>query len=286
MPALLSVETRLETSVPPVQDFLASSSPTRQDDHHYTWNVPDGWQQGRGAFGGLVLAALIRAFQSAQEVEQDAGEQALRALDATLCGPVLAQEAEIAVELLRAGSNTTTLIARLTQEGTVRAHATALFGARRVDDGDWRDLEAPDLGDWRETSVAELQAPLAPTFTQHMQFRPLSGFPFSGADELAVTGWVRPKVPGEPRDPAYLAACMDAHWPAAFAKVTSPRPMATVTFSMQFPGTFDGLDPDAPLYFRSECPVARDGYMVEFRELWGEDGRLLALNQQTIAIIK
>jgi len=32
-------------------------------------------------------------------------------------------------------------------------------------------------------------------------------------------------------------------------------------------------------------PVCADGYFLETRELWGEDGRLLAINQQTFAII-
>ena len=265
-----------------VTDFPSSSTPTSTQNGRYIWEVPDGWQQGRGAFGGLVLGALVRAF----EAEADAPDQPLRAVDATLCGPVLAQEAEIAVELLRAGSNTTTLTARLTQEGAVRASSTALFGRRRVEDGDWNELEAPEMGDWRDIDPVELPPQLAPKFTQHMQFRPRSGFPYSGADEREVTGWIRPKHPGDARDAAYIAACMDAHWPSAFATITSPRPMATITFSMQFPGTFDGLDADAPLFFRGRSPISRDGYMVEFRELWGEDGRLLALNQQTIAIIK
>lgn len=265
-----------------MQDFPTSSTPQLSEDATYTWQVPDGWQQGRGAFGGLVLAALIRAF----EQEADTPAQPLRAVNATLCGPVLAEEAEISVEMLRQGSNTSTLAARITQEGTVRAHATALFGRRRVEDGDWNDYDTPAIGNWREADVAHLPEPLAPTFTQHMEFRPLSGFPFSGSAEREVNGWVRPKHPGEARDAAYLACCMDAYWPAAFAAITSPRPMATITFSMEFPGTLDGLDLDAPLFFRSTCPMSRDGYMVEFRELFGEDGRLLALNQQTICIIK
>ena len=30
-----------------------------------SWQVPNGWQQGRGAFGGLVLATLLRAIERA-----------------------------------------------------------------------------------------------------------------------------------------------------------------------------------------------------------------------------
>jgi acyl-CoA thioesterase len=45
-------------------------------------------------------------------------------------------------------------------------------------------------------------------------------------------------------------------------------------------------DPDAPLLYRATAPVCADGYYLETRELWGADGRLVAINHQTIAIIQ
>ena len=45
-------------------------------------------------------------------------------------------------------------------------------------------------------------------------------------------------------------------------------------------------DPDAPLLYRGTVPVCGDGYFLETRELWSADGRLLALNHQTFAIIR
>ncbi len=42
----------------------------------------------------------------------------------------------------------------------------------------------------------------------------------------------------------------------------------------------------APIFHCGRGRGARDGYVVELRELWGEDGRLLAFNHQTFAIIK
>ena len=43
---------------------------------------------------------------------------------------------------------------------------------------------------------------------------------------------------------------------------------------------------DAPLAYRGVVPVCGDGYFVETRELWGADGRLVARNHQTFAIIR
>jgi hypothetical protein len=60
--------------------------------------------------------------------------------------------------------------------------------------------------------------------------------------------------------------------------------MATIAFTFQ-PFTFAG-DPTAPLAYRARLVASEGGYCVEFRELWSEDGHLLALNQQTMVIIK
>ena len=99
-------------------------------------------------------------------------------------------------------------------------------------------------------------------------------------------GWIRLKDAGPTRDAAFLAACVDAWWPTLFTIEEAMRPTATVAFTFQPFVHFEGLDPAAPLFFRGKLAAASDGYLVEFRELWGVDGRLLALNQQTFAIIK
>ena len=54
------------------------------------WNVPDGWQQGRGAFGGLTLAALARAAGD----RVDPSERPLRAITAEIPSAVLVGPAQ------------------------------------------------------------------------------------------------------------------------------------------------------------------------------------------------
>ena len=265
-----------------MKDFYAASTPEPISDDTYRWEVPDTWQQGRGAYGGLVLAAMVRAF----EASHDEADQPLRTLTAGLTAPVVVGPADIHIEMLRRGNNTASLSGRLIQAGELRAHATALFGRRRVDDGDWCELETPVEGDWREAEEATLPTPPAPVFTQHLEYRPLTGVPFSGAESREIAGWVRPLEPGGKPDAALLTGMTDAYWPAPVVTFTRPRPIATVSFTMEFLGDFDGLDEGAPVYYRGNSPAARDGYTAEFRELWGADGRLLALNQQTICMIK
>ena len=251
------------------------------DSHAGTLAVPDTWQQGRGAYGGFVAGALIRAF------EASAPGRPLRSLTAELCGPLQPGTAAIALEVLRAGTAVTTTTARVVQDGEVLAHGVAVLGRARATDLDQTALRAPALRPWRETPVTPLVPPLGPPFAQHFEFRVTGALPFTGSAGAAeVEGWVRPKRPGARRDAAFLAACIDAYWPAMFTVEPAPRPMATIAFTFQPFDQAAGLDADAPFAYRARMAAVDRGYCVEFRELWAEDGRLLALNQQTCVVIK
>lgn len=242
--------------------------------------LPRGWLQGRGLFGGVVAAVLVRA------LEASAPGRALRSLTAELCGPAAPGRAELHVEVLRVGGAVSTVAARLLQDGQVQAHAVGVLGQARGTVADATNLAlAPvEPGDWRALEPLPVGPPLGPEFSQHFEYRTTS-LPFSGG-RPEVNGWVRPRHPGEPRDAAFLAGCIDAYWPAAYTAMELPRPIATIAFTFQPLADFTGLDALAPLYYRSTVPASRGGYEVEFRELWGHDGRLLALNQQTICVIK
>jgi hypothetical protein len=98
-------------------------------------------------------------------------------------------------------------------------------------------------------------------------------------------GWIRPREPARRRDAAYIAALVDAWWPAVFVRMTAPRPLGTITFVLEIVGDPSAIG-DAPLLYRGTVPVAGNGYFLETRELWTADGTLLALNHQTFAVIR
>ena len=257
--------------------------PKRLDAERFSWEVPDHWQQGRTAYGGLVMAVLVRALEM---VHEDTSAP-LRTLHVSLCGPVDVGAATLEVETLRAGSRMTTLAARLTQEGVVRTHAVGIFGQRRIDDGGtWNTRVPPEMPSWQDLPEAPIKPPISPTFSQHFSFRPTGPIPFSGVAVREAAGWIRARNPGPERDAACVAAHADAWWPAMLSGLTAPRPLASVSITIEFLNGFEGLDPQAPFFHVGRTPVATDGFVVELRELWGEDGRLIALNQQTQVIIK
>jgi acyl-CoA thioesterase len=254
----------------------------RREGEGFRLDVPPGWRQGRGAFGGLTIGAAVRA------IELAAGDprRAVRSVTAELMVPVEEGAAEIDVDVLRSGSAVTVARAAVRQAGEIRAHAVAVLAAARPAAAHlaWRELEPPRAPPWRELALAQLAAMMAPEFARHFEYRIVEGLPLTGGDARCV-GWIRPRAPGGLRDAGYVAALVDAWFPALMVRARELRPMATIAYTLDLLGTLDGLDPDAPLLYRGTVPVCGDGYFLETRELWGEDGRLVAINQQTFAII-
>jgi hypothetical protein len=244
--------------------------------------VPTGWQQGRGAYGGFVVASLIR------EIENTVADprRLVRSVTAELPGPVVPGAAEITVEVLRAGSSVSTARAQLVQGGEIKSHAVAVLAASRPGAGPlaWRELAPPAVPPWK--SIEPMVGTPGPEFALNFEYRVVEGVPGTGPSAPArAIGWIRPRAPGGPRDVAHIAMMVDAWWPAAMVRLDRPRPMATIAFTLDIVAGIDGLDPEAPLLYRGTVPVLADGYFLETRELWGEDGRLVALNHQTFVVI-
>lgn len=240
--------------------------------------IPEGWRQGRGTYGGLVVASMIRAID--QRVADPA--RPVRSVTAELPAPVLHGEAELAVDILRAGSSVTTARCALIQSGEIKAHAVAIAAGARRDAPTWQELAPPAAPPWSSITPAPAGG-MFPEFAQHYEYRPVAGLPLAGG-RPEVIGWIRARHPGARRDAAYVAAVIDAWFPGALVRLPAMRPMATIAYTLDILGSLAPLADDAPLLYRARAPVATDGYFVETRELWTGDGQLIALNHQTFAV--
>ena len=257
------------------------STPQRHGDQ-FRLDVPAGWRQGRGAFGGYTIGALVRAI----EMKVGDANRKVRSVTAELPAPVEVGDADLPVDILRTGNNLSCARASLVQSGEVRAHAVAILAATRPGAGPlaWRDLHPPEAPPWK-SAVPQALHEGAPEFTNHFEYSVIEGIPFASGAPARTVGWVRPKIPCALRDAAYIASMIDVWWPAAFTKFAPSRPCATIAYKLDIVTNLDGLNPDAPLLYRGTVPVCQDGYFLETRELWGEDGRLVAVNHQTFAVI-
>jgi hypothetical protein len=262
--------------------------------HAGIWDVPDGWQQGRGAWGGLVVTAAIRA-----AVEAEGAPRPVRSVFVSILAPVPVGEVSITTTLLRRGSATSAWQidmrshqavsaaagdTRVSDTDEVLVQATVLLGDDRHDVAGLPSLSPPSvMKPWREVPIVPLAPPAAPPFTEHLEFRLIQGIPYSGKVE-DIACWVR--APDGPLDYAALIGLVDAMWPVPILAVTEPRPMATLTFSASVLVDPATLDPAEPLLHVSTLMGSSHGYVTEHRQLWTPDGRLAVDNPQVIVIIR
>ena len=244
--------------------------------------LPEGWQQGRGTFGGIVMGLLARA------VEPEGAQEgrSLRSLTGEVNAPVLPGPAEITVEPIRAGSRVTSLAVTLRQDGQVCAHASASFGSLRVPDRESRPLEPPHPPPWQDVEELSVEPPFGPAFGRAFEFRPLGNLPFSGISSAVADGYIRARKTLSSFGVVENVVYADCYWPTLMVLEKAPRPMATLSFTFQScldPAT---VDPGLPLFHRARLLSSHDGYAHELRELWTTDGRLVSLNPQTIVIVR
>lgn len=266
----------------PPKSFRELTTPIPAGPCRYDLEVPSGWLQGRGTFGGFVLAALTRAAES----HLADPSWPLRSINGELCGPTVPGPAVLLTETLRAGGLVAVVAARLVQEGEVRAHLVATFARPRGAAAPWHAATPIEHPDWADTAAMPVDAAGAPEFVKHFELRNTGPWPFSREEDPIAHGWVRPRHEAGDVDAGFVVGCADGWWPALFTVLEDPKPIATVTFTLDLTSSLDGLDGESPLFSVGRVVSRREGYAVEARELWAPDGRLVALSQQTYVIIR
>ena len=80
-------------------NLSAALTPIQTDATSFTVEIPTGWEQGKGAYGGLVLGMLVRAV----ELTEPDPQRIVRSLAAEIPAPVMPGPARIVIEPLRRG---------------------------------------------------------------------------------------------------------------------------------------------------------------------------------------
>ncbi len=244
----------------------------------FSWEVPDGWQQGRGAYGGLPIGAMVSS------VEQTDTDRPVRSVSLQLAGPALVGSHTVRVRPIRVGSRMSTWAVSVEADEGLVATAAVITGVARSRD---EDADAP-MGEGMPAAPPSDQVrvvdtpPPFPTFTQHLSFAPISGLPLSGGTP-ETTGWVRFREPVRPTA-ASLLALADGWYTATLIPMRELRPIATVNFAATLLVDPSTLDAEEPLLHHGLVTATRDGFASEQRRLWTADGRLAVDNLQTMAI--
>jgi hypothetical protein len=242
--------------------------------------VPDGWQQGRGAFGGLVYGMLARAMEG---VVADPARW-LRTFTGDIAGPVLPGPATLRVQVLRQGSKQSNLQATLFQKDEPLAVTIAVFSVSRTVEPPVFSRDPPERADWDQLRTYPLEPPSGPPFGRAYEYRSAGPMPFVGGRDAETAGYLREKVVPSRRDAPSMVALLDAWWPTLWSIDKVYRPIATVSFAGQLLVDPARLDPSERLFHTARMAALEDGYFVELRELWSGDV-CVGMNQQTYAIL-
>ena len=242
--------------------------------------VPDGWQQGRGAFGGLVYGMLARAME--QVVDEPA--RRLRTLTGDIAGPVMPGPATLRVETLRRGAKQSNLQGTLLQKDEPLSIAIGVFSASRDVHPPELSRESPERADWDQIPPHPLEPPSGPPFGRAYEYRSTWPMPFTGGREPETAGYLREKAVPSRRDAPSLVALLDAWWPTLWSIDRLYRPMATISFVGQLLIDPARLDPADRLFHTARMGALTDGFFVELRELWSGDV-CVAMNQQTYVVL-
>lgn len=259
---------------------LFGPQPTPSAESQWQWDVPETWEQGRGAWGGLVTTALGRVIEDCAAT----AERTLRSLSAHIFAPVIAEEASLTTRILRTGSNTQMVAVDLEQGGETRAHAIGVVASDRPLNIALTGANvAPPVPSWDELTSIDFD--FGPSFAHHFDYRLIHGIPFTseGGD---ILGYVRIKEPTDSFDASSLIGLVDAYWPSTYTQVQGFRPAATMTFEAHLLIDPNSVSPSEHFLYRGRTVGAGDGYASETRELWTQDGRLAVFNSQLVAIIK
>ena len=232
------------------------------------------WYQGKGVYGGLVFSYFVQGF-----IEH--GRFPIRSIQVELCRPMQEGEAKFQFFLMCRGSRTEFWRAEVYQNTSLVAYANAVLGTERKTDYGVQELVFPAVPPWQKVTPIP-RNPIMPSFSQHLEYRVcLGGFPFQGSSCSQTGGWISFREDQCAHPAVQQAALIDSWWPSMAMNMKKMHYMGTVSFSCHF------FEPVAPPYlFVGQNRVIREGYASEKNELWSADGRIVALAQQLIAIIR
>ncbi len=268
--------------------FARDTAVERLDDGRYHGTIDPGWAviEGAAPNGGYVMALAARAMR------QPIPHPDPVTLTAHFLAPPEVGAIDIHVEVVRTGRRHSTATARLVQGDRERARLIGTFAdLSTVADGpDLRvDRAPPDLppvADCLDATAAGVRRgkeggfPAPPILVRFDHRMPpemvgwAEGRPLGRAEIGGYVDW----ADGAPMDTLGLLVVADCYPPAVFNSGESSLgwvPTIELTVQIRRP------PPPGYLATRFTSPaITAGGYLEEDGEIWGADGRLVALSRQ------
>jgi acyl-CoA thioesterase len=230
-------------------------------------------------FGGLLAALCAKAMREGLAIEAP-----LRTLSVQyLAAAKFEAPMSFRPRLLRGGRTVAYSAVEAGQGERLTHHATATWGVDAAEANPLAPLaSAPPLHRLEEPS-GDISGPMAPRFSQHVDYR-FDGGPFIlGGNEgrpVVERLWMRLKG-GQPLDADGLCYLLDALYPPAWTAFSLPPPMTTVDLRYDIlADPTPKTAPDGWAFFEFRMLDFGRGWTVDEATCWGADGSPLAVARQ------
>lgn len=263
--------------------FQEALALTAIGDGRYRAVLTEDWYQGRGVYGGLVSAIVLRA------IERTIADptRSARTLAIFLCAPAVAGDAEVRVAIERSGKYVTQASAHMFCAGELVATAIATFARPRESALVYRAAPMPAFPPPDRVPVGP-DALFIPAFCEHFELRQAIGdLPFGGGSSAHLGGWCRLREPAVP-DAASIAALLDSWAPAVLSLAPEWSPAATIDLTIHFLTTLPLAEDRSEAYyaFEARSTVVDEGYADDQSTLWTADGAPIAIAHQLVAVFR
>ena len=245
-------------------------------------SIDESWLQGRGVFGGVLAASMLRSIM--EDVSDS--ERVPRSLTVHFCAPAISTF-DLVTEIVRVGSRVTHATARIEGENGVMTFASATLCKERKSGERYVIAKMPEVEPAAEVPSFPAGVPGVPLFLEHVDTRFCGPtMPFSSSCEAKVAAWVRLREPSVV-DAPLAALLIDTLPPAITATFGTRRALASVDFTIHFFAELPLADAaiDEHYLVAIASRWADGGYVEELRDLWSPRGVLLAQCRQLIALL-
>jgi acyl-CoA thioesterase len=242
-------------------------------------HISADWQQGRTTFGGMTAALCVAA---AERLIPDLPP--LRSAQFTFIGPA-GGDVEIRPRLLRRGKSSVFVSVDLHSEQGLGTHAVLSFGAARESLYRYQSLPLPVVP--APGTTAAFFRSGKPTFTQHFEAFVAGGHRLvSSAATPELMLWLRHRDPKAMTTLPGVIALGDTLPAAVYTMLSAAVPVSSVTWSIELiePQAAMRSPADGWYLLRSAGEDVREGYSVQNMSLWSQDGTLITLARQTVAV--
>lgn len=240
-------------------------------------STPPDWRQGRTAYGGFSAALSL---QSALK-QTPFTLPPLRTAQFAFLGPV-ADDITFRTQVIRQGKSATSIAVDCHTAGQVALRST-LFFAQDRSSAICHDLTVKPIVNEPGFYDSPCDAPYLPSFFTNFDVRFASNVvPVSDSPNPELIAWVKLKDARDIDPQLVLLAIGDCLPPAAMACFSTAAPISSMNWAIDFvhtPKSTHGW-----FLLRSRSVFASHGYSHQQMEAWDEDGQLLMIGTQTVAI--